>query len=148
MKNKVDDIGKLGRWLDKISSFQFTIVHRAGISIPHADYLSREPGVAVHRFITTQPILSRSELLKRQSNLDWNHHRWKALEPTRQIGGIIHSIKDDAVVPIVDTPSVEELMEWHCLFGHMSAKRLLSRLRQVRCVAEDVQINTKHCAEM
>ena len=41
-----DPSGRLARWVMELSQYNFTVIHRPGATIPHADALSRDDGSA------------------------------------------------------------------------------------------------------
>jgi len=54
LKNFADQNARLMRWSMKLSELQFTVEHRAGKKIPHADALSRHVG-AIRQTIGLSP---------------------------------------------------------------------------------------------
>ena len=130
--------GRLARWLNLISSYDFEVIHKPGAQIPHVDYLSREIALETANFITAEgvhvdkmPIFTADDLRQRQRDIDFSAPPFdKYAEKFFVKAGIMyieHDYGQNALIPI---PNDEEVMQWHNSLGHMGADKMIWRLRQ------------------
>ena len=117
---------------DTITSFNFTIIHNSGTSIPQADFLSRCISPIEYSMPSqlVLPLFPRNTLLQLQSTMDWNSNELCHLIPRKIIGGIYYYLSTTCV-PIIPAPTQKEILNWHCNLLHMGGSRLLRRLQQL-----------------
>ena len=147
-EKKVDDRARYGRWLDKLSSYSFTVEHAEGRNIPHADYLSRHPvfecsALEISRDLVL-PIFNQQELVRRQKNLKELEVEWK------RIGSIWHKYcgDDRGWIPVIDKPELKEVVSWHKSMSHFGETKLYNRLSDLvwwRGMRADIVQVVKSC---